>query len=77
MREAWTTFWRTTARLFNTTDHLLAAAEKQAIRLDEFSERVERDLLADQFRKASERCRRESIEVCREFEALEEQSEYT
>ena len=39
MREAWTTFWRTTARLFNTTDHLLAAAEKQAIRLDEFSER--------------------------------------
>jgi len=39
MREAWTSFWRTLSRLLNTTDHLIAAAEKQAIRLDEFSER--------------------------------------
>ena len=39
MREAWTAFWRTLSRLLNTTDHLIAAAEKQAIRLDEFSER--------------------------------------
>lgn len=39
MKEAWQAFWRSVARLFTTTDYLLAAGEKQAIRLDEYSER--------------------------------------
>ena len=39
MWNAWNVFWSMISRLLNTTDHLVAAAEKQAIRLDEFSER--------------------------------------
>ncbi|MDP6779081.1 MAG: hypothetical protein QGI83_20165 [Candidatus Latescibacteria bacterium] len=38
----------------------------------EFNARVERELLTEQFRKASEVCREESIRVCREFEALQD-----
>ena len=40
--------------------------------LDEFNARVERELLAKQFRSASEKCRDESLQVCREFEALDD-----
>lgn len=40
--------------------------------LDEFNARVERELLAKQFRAASEKCRDESLQVCREFEVLDD-----
>jgi len=39
--------------------------------LDSFNLQIERRLLAEQFRKASKKCRDESIQVCREFESLE------
>ena len=40
--------------------------------VDEFNARVERKLLADRFRRASQKCRAESLLVCREFEALDD-----
>ena len=40
--------------------------------VEEFNVRTERELLAEQFRAASEKCREESLRVCREFEALHE-----
>ena len=40
--------------------------------VDEFNARVERQLLADRFRKVSQQCREESLQVCREFEALDD-----
>lgn len=40
--------------------------------VDEFNARIERQLLADRFRTASQRCRAESLQVCREFEALDD-----
>ena len=39
--------------------------------VEEFNVQVERELLAEQFRAASEKCREESLQVCREFEALQ------
>ena len=43
--------------------------------LDEYNSRMERELLASQFEKASLKCREESMQVCGEFEALEDESE--
>ena len=40
--------------------------------LDEYNAKVERELLAEQFRLASLRCREESLRVCQEFEVLDE-----
>ncbi len=40
--------------------------------IDEFNAKVERELLAEQFRRASLKCREESLKVCHEFEALDE-----
>ena len=40
--------------------------------VEEFNVRMERELLAKQFRAASEKCREESLQVCREFEALQD-----
>ena len=40
--------------------------------VDEFNARVERELLAQQFKTASEKCRQESLRVCNEFEALQD-----
>lgn len=39
--------------------------------IEAFNMKVERELLAEQFRQASLNCREESLEVCHEFEALE------
>lgn len=39
--------------------------------VDEFNTRIERELLAEQFKIASQKCRQESLQVCREFEAVE------
>ena len=39
--------------------------------VEEFNVQVERKLLAEQFRAASEKCREESLQVCHEFEALQ------
>ena len=44
---------------------------RQAV--DEYNARVERKLLAEQFKNASQKCRQESLRVCREFEALEDE----
>ena len=41
--------------------------------LEEFNAFVERELLAEQFKKASQQCRQESLQVCHEFEALEDE----
>ena len=41
--------------------------------LEEFNACVERELLAEQFKQASEQCRQESLRVCHEFEALEDE----
>jgi predicted transcriptional regulator len=38
--------------------------------VDEFNTRVERELLSEQFRAASKKCRQESLRVCHEFEAV-------
>jgi len=43
--------------------------------VDEYNARIEKELLAEQFRNASEKCRAESLKVCREFEALEDSQE--
>ena len=40
--------------------------------VEEFNVRMERELLAKQFRAASAKCREESLQVCREFEALQD-----
>ena len=40
--------------------------------VDEFNARVERELLAEQFKAASEKCSRESLVVCSEFEGLQD-----
>jgi hypothetical protein len=40
--------------------------------VDQFNAQVERELLAEQFRSASEKCRKESLAVCHEFESLED-----
>lgn len=40
--------------------------------VDQFNTRVERELLSEQFRSASEKCRQESLHVCREFESLQD-----
>lgn len=40
--------------------------------LDYFNEKTERELLAEQFQRASAKCRRESLKVCREFERIAE-----
>ena len=40
--------------------------------VEEFNVRTERELLSEQFRAASEKCREESLRVCREFEALQD-----
>jgi hypothetical protein len=42
--------------------------------VDEFNTRIERELLAEQFKIASQKCRQESLLVCREFEAIEDAS---
>ncbi len=42
--------------------------------IDRYLVQTERELLAEQFRKASEKCRDESLAVCREFEAIEDNS---
>ena len=39
--------------------------------VEKFNVQVERELLAEQFRTASEKCREESLQVCREFDALQ------
>ena len=40
--------------------------------VDEFNTRIERELLAEQFRSASAKCRQGSLQVCREFEPLQD-----
>ena len=40
--------------------------------IDQFNARVERELLAEQFQAASVKCRQESLQVCREFESLQD-----
>lgn len=40
--------------------------------VDEFNARVERELLAEQFKIASQNCRQESLQVCQEFEAIDD-----
>lgn len=40
--------------------------------LDYFNEKTERELLAERFQRASAKCRRESLKVCREFERIAE-----
>jgi predicted DNA-binding protein len=45
--------------------------------VEEFNARMERQLLADQMKQASRRCRQESLQVCREFEALVDLPETT
>ena len=40
--------------------------------VDRFNAQVERELLAEQFRSASEKCRKESLAVCHEFESLQD-----
>ena len=47
-----------------------AAYIRQA--LDYFNEKTERELLTEQFKRASVKCRRESLKVCREFERIAE-----
>lgn len=42
-----------------------------------FNEKTERELLAEQFKLASAKCRRESLKVCREFEQIAELPEGT
>ena len=42
--------------------------------VDEFNARIERELLAEQFRSASKKCSQESLQVCREFELLQDTS---
>lgn len=37
-----------------------------------YLEKTERELLAEKFKQASEKCREESIAVCREFENIDE-----
>jgi predicted transcriptional regulator len=39
--------------------------------IDYFNEKTERELLAEQFKRASAKCRRESLKVCREFERID------
>ena len=43
--------------------------------VNEFNGRIERELLAEQFKAASEKCGQESVLVCREFEALQDDSD--
>ena len=40
--------------------------------VDRYNEQMERELLAERFRKASEMCRQESLMVCHEFQALQD-----
>jgi predicted DNA-binding protein len=42
-----------------------------------FNEKTERELLAEQFKQTSAKCRRESLKVCREFEQIAELPEGT
>jgi len=70
----------------NLPDEMLEKATKYAKKLhlkrsaflrkaiDRHIAQTERELLADQFRKASEKCRDESLAICREFEAIEDNS---
>ena len=41
--------------------------------LEEYNAQIERVLLAEKIRKASHQCREESLRVCHEFEALEDE----
>ena len=45
--------------------------------VDAFNAQVERQLLAEQFKIASHTCRAESLRVCGEFEAFEDDPETT
>lgn len=40
--------------------------------VDAFNARIERELLAEQFKIASQKCHQENLLVCREFEAIED-----
>lgn len=39
--------------------------------INHYLKKTERELLAEQFKKASHRCRDESLSVCREFENVD------
>jgi len=39
--------------------------------IDNYNRQVEREILAEKFRNASEKCRAESLRVCREFERID------
>ena len=39
--------------------------------IDAYNEEIEREILAQQFKEASEKCRDESLRVCREFESVD------
>ncbi len=43
--------------------------------IDHYIGKTERELLAEQFKKASEKCREESLRVCHEFENIDEIAE--
>ncbi len=40
--------------------------------IDYFNDKTERELLAEQFKQASAKCRQESVKTCREFEQITE-----
>jgi len=39
--------------------------------IEAYNEKIEREILAQKFKEASERCRDESLRVCREFESID------
>ena len=39
--------------------------------IDNYNKQVEREILAEKFKNASEKCRGESLRVCQEFERID------
>ncbi|MDZ7291533.1 MAG: hypothetical protein ONB44_23185 [candidate division KSB1 bacterium] len=39
--------------------------------IEHYNKRIERELLAQQFKMASEKCREESLSVCKEFDRID------
>jgi predicted DNA-binding protein len=39
--------------------------------IEAYNEKIEREILAQKFKEASERCRDESLRVCREFDSID------